>query len=84
MNIYKEGDTTHGSGEYPEQYSVLSPNKSSYSHNMHYNLPPTYQPYTKENHNQFSYFPNIVQDLLNGTEEWRNIQDIIKMTLKAL
>ena len=30
------------------------------------------------------YAPSIVQDLLAGTNEWRNIQDIIKLTLKAV
>lgn len=29
------------------------------------------------------YAPTIVQDLLSGGNEWRNIQDIIKLTLKA-
>ncbi len=30
------------------------------------------------------YAPSIVQDLLAGANEWRNIQDIIKLTLKAV
>lgn len=30
------------------------------------------------------YAPSIVQDLLAGGNEWRNIQDIIKLTLKAV
>ena len=30
------------------------------------------------------YAPSIVQDLLSGANEWRNIQDIIKLTLKAV
>ena len=30
------------------------------------------------------YAPSIVQDLLTGANEWRNIQDIIKLTLKAV
>ena len=30
------------------------------------------------------YAPSIVQDLLTGGSEWRNIQDIIKLTLKAV
>ena len=30
------------------------------------------------------YAPSIVQDLLTGGNEWRNIQDIIKLTLKAV
>ena len=30
------------------------------------------------------YAPSIVQDLLAGTNEWRNIQEIIKLTLKAV
>ena len=30
------------------------------------------------------YAPSIVQDLLDGGNEWRNIQDIIKLTLKAV
>lgn len=30
------------------------------------------------------YAPSVVQDLLTGANEWRNIQDIIKLTLKAV
>ena len=30
------------------------------------------------------YAPSLVQDLLGGSNEWRNIQDIIKLTLKAV
>jgi hypothetical protein len=30
------------------------------------------------------YAPSLVQDLLTGANEWRNIQDIIKLTLKAV
>ena len=30
------------------------------------------------------YSPSIAQDLLNGTNEWINIQDIVKLTFKAL
>ena len=30
------------------------------------------------------YAPSIVQDLLTGGNEWRNIQDIVKLTLKAV
>jgi len=31
-----------------------------------------------------SYSPSIAQDLLSGTNEWVNIQDIVKLTFKAL
>lgn len=30
------------------------------------------------------YAPSIVQDLLSGTNEWKDVQDIVKLTLKAL
>lgn len=30
------------------------------------------------------YSPVIVEDLLQGVNEWRNIQDIIRLTFKAL
>jgi len=30
------------------------------------------------------YSPVIVEDLLHGINEWRNIQDIIRLTFKAL
>ena len=30
------------------------------------------------------YAPTIVQDLLAGANEWRNIQDIVKLTFKAV
>lgn len=30
------------------------------------------------------YSPAIVEDLLQGVNEWRNIQDIIRLTFKAL
>jgi hypothetical protein len=30
------------------------------------------------------YAPAIVQDLLHGTNEWKNIQDIVKLTFKAV
>ena len=30
------------------------------------------------------YSPVIVEDLLQGLNEWRNIQDIIRLTFKAL
>jgi hypothetical protein len=30
------------------------------------------------------YSPMIVEDLLQGANEWRNIQDIIRLTFKAL
>ena len=30
------------------------------------------------------YSPVIVEDLLNGINEWRNIQDIVRLTFKAL
>ena len=30
------------------------------------------------------YSPIIVQDMLSGHNEWRNVQDIVKLTLKAL
>ena len=30
------------------------------------------------------YSPSIVSDLLNGKNEWKNIQDIIKLTFKAI
>lgn len=49
-------------------------------------MPSGHQPYAKPDQydqNQ-TYFPNIVEDLLSGKEEWRNIQEIIKLTLKAL
>mmetsp|Transcript_24921 Transcript_24921/g.28611 ORF Transcript_24921/g.28611 Transcript_24921/m.28611 type:complete len:662 (+) Transcript_24921:102-2087(+) len=49
-------------------------------------MPSGHQPNAKPDQydqNQ-TYFPNIVEDLLSGKEEWRNIQEIIKLTLKAL
>lgn len=30
------------------------------------------------------YSPMIVQDMLQGHNEWRSVQDIVKLTLKAL
>ncbi len=30
------------------------------------------------------YSPMIVQDMLSGHNEWRSVQDIVKLTLKAL
>ena len=30
------------------------------------------------------YTPYIVDDLLQGVNEWRNIQDIVRLTFKAL
>lgn len=30
------------------------------------------------------YVPTIVQDLLMGKNEWKNIQDIVKLTFKAV
>lgn len=30
------------------------------------------------------YAPSIVQDLLAGSTDWKNIQDIVKLTLKAI
>jgi hypothetical protein len=83
MDAYKKNSFAAGSQVTGDEYSVLSPNKSTYSHNTQYGLPPSYHGH-KENQNQYKYFPNIVQDLLAGTEEWRNIQDIVKMTFKAL
>ena len=34
--------------------------------------------------NSDSYFPSIVENLLNGEQDWRNIQDIIKLSIRAL
>lgn len=31
-----------------------------------------------------AYSPAIVDDLLHGVNEWRNIQDIVRLTFKAL
>ena len=85
MDHYQKSSFAGGSQMPGEEYSVLSPNnKSNVSQNTHYGVPHLYHQSAKENQNQYSLFPNIVQDLLNGTEEWRNIQDIIKLTLKAL
>ena len=30
------------------------------------------------------YSPVLVNDLLNGLNDWRNIQDIVRITFKAL
>ncbi len=30
------------------------------------------------------YAPSIVQDLLSGSNDWKNIQDIVKLTFKAV
>ena len=30
------------------------------------------------------YAPNLVYDLLQGKNEWKNIQDIVKLTFKAV
>lgn len=30
------------------------------------------------------YYPSIVDDLMGGTTEWRNVQDIVRLTFKAL
>ena len=30
------------------------------------------------------YAPSIVQDLLSGSNDWKNIQDIVKLTFKAI
>ncbi len=30
------------------------------------------------------YQPSMVQDLLQGRNEWKNIQDIVKLTFKAI
>jgi hypothetical protein len=30
------------------------------------------------------YSPSIVYDLLSGKNEWKNIQDIVKITFKAI
>ena len=35
-------------------------------------------------HDYDPYAPAIVQDLLHGTNEWKNIQDIVKLTFKAV
>ncbi|CAI2385185.1 unnamed protein product [Moneuplotes crassus] len=83
MDNYHKPSYTAGSQGTGEEYSVLSPNKSNVSNSIHYGIP-SYHPGIKENNAHSEIFPNIVQDLLNGTEEWRNIQDIIRMTLKAL
>ena len=56
-----------------EKYSLTKPTNSSASPLRKYNdleLDP--------------YSPAIVEDLLQGVNEWRNIQDIIRLTFKAL
>ena len=30
------------------------------------------------------YAPSLVNDLLSGKNEWKNIQDIVKLTFKAV
>jgi len=40
--------------------------------------------YTQGQHDLDPYAPSIVQDLLTGSNDWKNIQDIVKLTLKAL
>ena len=86
MEAHRKTFSGNGSQMTGEEYSVISPNRSNYSGKSHTAMPPTFPGHAKidqynENH---QYFPNIVEDLLSGKEEWRNIQDIIKMTLKAL
>ena len=78
-----------GPGSYVsgDENSVLSPTKSNLSGQVYHGTPsgayPMFgKPDQYDQNNQ--YFPNIVLDLLSGKEEWRNIQDIIKLTLKAL
>lgn len=77
-----------GPGSYaaPEEFSIVSPTKSNISGNTYPGGYQQYQPNVKpdayDQNNQ--YFPSIVEDLLSGKEEWRNIQEIIKMTMKAM
>jgi hypothetical protein len=40
--------------------------------------------YTRPLRETDPYAPVLVNDLLNGLNEWRNIQDIIRITFKAL
>lgn len=81
---HRKRPSAHGSFGTAEEYSVLSPNRSTVS--GHTGIPPAYPTYnkTEEYDQNHPYFPNIAQDLLSGAGEWRNIQDIIKMTLKAI
>ena len=77
-----------GPGSYiaNDEFSVVSPNKSSVSRQTYPGMQPQFNALTKPesyDHNN-QYFPNVVEELLSGGEEWRNIQEIIKMTLKAM
>lgn len=40
--------------------------------------------YTRENIESEPYSPAIVDDLINGFNDWRSVQDIVKLTFKAL
>lgn len=86
MEMHRKVLSGPGSQVTVEDYSVMSPNKSTYSGNTYHGMAPTFNGYPKAEHydHNHQYFPNIVQDLISGKEEWRNIQDIVKMTLKAL
>ena len=72
----KQGATSN-QGESQMQYpSNLTSNHENFDPNMadNYNKSAELDPYA----------PSLVQDLLTGANEWRNIQDIIKLTLKAV